>query len=149
MISAPVATDQSSPPIAWLSCGALALVVVGGIWMASYALRRPSLSIATTFFSVAVLLSLSVVIFLVCLKDFVWRVFVMVFKWALLAYVIKAEITEFSFVRNYVNGSAMEISKGMSVVLDSAWRHQSLSQLRGTPRIDRRPARLAYISHPS
>ena len=116
MTSAPVATDRFSPPIAWLSSGALALVVVGGILMASYAPRRPPLGIAAALLSVAVVLLFSVLILLVRLKDFAWTTFAMVFKWALLAYVIEAGMIEFSFVRNHATGSALVIVTGMLVV---------------------------------
>ena len=116
MTLTPDGADRVFPPIAWLSTGALALVVVGGILMASYAPRRPPLGVAVSLLGVAVVLLLIVVFLLVRLRNFAWSTFVMVFKWALLAYVIEAGMIEFSFLRNHASGSALEIVTGMLVV---------------------------------
>lgn len=116
MTSAPAVSERPLAPIAWLSTGALALVVVGGILMASYAPRRPPLGVAAALLSLALVLLLSGGLMLVRLKDFAWATFNKVFKWALLAYVIEAGMIEFSFVRNHASGSALEIVTGMLVV---------------------------------
>jgi hypothetical protein len=108
--------DRPFPPVAWLTTGALALVVVGGIVMSSYAPRRAPLGLAVGLLGLAVVLLLVVVVIFARLKDFAWSTFALVFKWALLAYVIEAGMIEFSFVRNHISGASLEIVSGMLVV---------------------------------
>ncbi len=108
--------DRPFPPIAWLSTGALASVVVGGILMASYAPRRAPLGVAGALLGVAVLLLLVVVVIFSRLRDFAWSTFATVFKWALLAYVIEAGMIEFAFVRGHTSGTSLAIVTGMLVV---------------------------------
>jgi len=115
--SAPAPTgDRRFPPVAWMTTGALAFVVIGGILMASYAPRKAPLGIAGGLLGLAVLLLLAVVVTFARLRDFAWPTFAKVFKWALLAYVIEAAMIEFSFVRNHTSGASLQIVTGMLVV---------------------------------
>ncbi len=104
------------PPIAWLSTGALVVVIMGGIVMASYAPRRPPLGVAEALLTLALVLLVTVAVILARVRDFAWSTFTTVFKWALLAYVIEAGVIEFSFVRNHTSGTALAVVTGMLVV---------------------------------
>jgi len=117
-MSAPHVTngERHFPPIAWLSTGALVVVIMGGIVMASYAPRRPPLGVAGSLLALAVVLLAAVAVILARLRDFAWATFTKVFKWALLAYVVEAGVIEFSFVRNHTSGTALAIVTGMLVV---------------------------------
>jgi hypothetical protein len=108
--------DRPFPPVAWLATGALALVVIGGIVMASYAPRRAPFGLAVGLLGLAVVLLLVVVVIFTRLENFAWSTFALVFKWALLAYVIEAGMIEFSFVRNHTSGSSLVLVSGMLVV---------------------------------
>ena len=108
--------DRHFPPIAWLSTGALALVVIGGITMASYAPRKAPLGLAAGLLALAVVLLLAIAVIFARLKDFAWSTFSKVFKWALLAYVIEAGMIEFSFIRNHTSGASLVIVSGMLVI---------------------------------
>ncbi len=110
------AEDRSFPPVAWFTTSALVMVVIGGIVMASYAPRRAPLGVAGGLLTLAVVILLAVVVMLSRLKDFAWSTFTLVFKWALLAYVVEAGMIEFSFLRNHTSGSSLEIVTGMLVV---------------------------------
>ena len=114
--AAPTSGERHVPPIAWLSSGALAVVIVGGVVMASYAPRRPPLGVAGSLLTLAVVLLAVAAVILARLKDFAWATFNKVFAWALLAYVIEAGVIEFSFVRNHTSGAALAIVTGMLVV---------------------------------
>jgi hypothetical protein len=114
--SATPSGDRPFPPVAWLTTGALALVVIGGIVMASYAPRHAPLGLAVGLLGLALALLIVVVVIFARLKDFAWSTFALVFKWALLAYVIEAGMIEFSFVRNHISGSSLVIVSGMLVV---------------------------------
>lgn len=115
-VSHPAVAERSFPPIAWLSTGALVVVIVGGITMASYAPRRPPLGLAGGLLTLALILLAAVAVILARVRDFAWATFTTVFKWALLAYVVEAGVIEFSFVRNHTSGTALAIVTGMLVV---------------------------------
>jgi hypothetical protein len=95
------------PPVGWLSTGALGLVVVGGILLASYAPRVAPLGVATALLCVAVVLLLAAGVLLARIQDFAWGTFANVFKWALLAYVITSGMIEFAFVHDHTRGSSL------------------------------------------
>ena len=108
--------DRPFPAVAWLSSAALGSVIVGGILMASYAPRRAPLALAEGLLGVGLVL-LGAASFLVSrLRDFAWRTFATVFKWALLAYVITAGMIEFAFVRDHTRGTSLVVVTLMLVV---------------------------------
>ncbi len=109
-------SERPFPPVAWLSTTALALVVVGGIVMASYAPRRPPLVIPTILLVASVVSLVSAWAALARFRPFAWGAFRRVFKWALLAYVVSAGMIEFAFVRDHTRGSALVVLTGMLIV---------------------------------
>ncbi len=111
-----VRPDRAMPPIGWLSAGALGLVVVGGIMLASYAPRIAPLGFATALLCGAVVLLVLAGILLARINEFAWATFVSVFKWALLAYVITSGMIEFAFVRDHTRGSSLMLVTLMLVV---------------------------------
>ena len=77
-------------PVAWLSSGALALVVIGGVDMAGYAPRRPPLVLPALVLALAAIALVSAWALMGRVRGFAWRSFHRVFRWALLAYVVAA-----------------------------------------------------------
>jgi len=108
--------DRPRPPVAWLSTGALALVIIGGILMASYAPRKAPLGVATGLLVAAVLLLASAGVLLVGIKDFSRTTFLKVFKWSALAYLVTAAMIEFAFVRDHTRGASLFIVSCMLVI---------------------------------
>jgi hypothetical protein len=104
------------PPIGWLSAGALGLVVVGGILLASYAPRVAPLGVATALLCGAIVLLVVAGVLLARIEDFAWGTFANVFKWALLAYVITSGMIEFAFVHDHTRGSSLVLVSLMLVV---------------------------------
>jgi hypothetical protein len=104
------------PPVGWLSAAALGLVIVGGIILASYAPRAAPLGPATALLSVAIMLLVVAAILLVRIKEFAWATFGVVFKWALLAYVIVAGMIEFAFIHDHTRGSSLVLVTLMLMV---------------------------------
>lgn len=107
---------RSVPPVAWLSSGALALVIIGGILLASYAPRKAPLAVATGLLVAGALLLGLAGVLLARLKDFPFRTFFLVFKWAIFADLITAAMIEFAFVRDHTRGASMVIVTGMLIV---------------------------------
>lgn len=108
--------DRPYPPVGYLSTGALALVIVGGILLASYAPRQAPLGAATALLLAGALLLASAGFILVRLKDFARKTFLKVFKWAIFADLVTAAMIEFAFVRDHTRGASLVIVSCMLVV---------------------------------
>jgi hypothetical protein len=104
------------PPVAWVTTTALGLVVVGGILLASYAPRVAPLGAATALLVAAGALLVVAAVLLARLRDFAWRTFATVFKWALLAYVVTSAMIEFAFVHDHTRGASLTLVTLMLVV---------------------------------
>lgn len=113
-------TYRPVPPVGWLTGGALLLVVIGGIYMASYAPRSAPLAVAAALMAAGVVLMIAAGFVLRSARDFAWRTFRKVFKWALLAYVISAAMIEFAFVRDDMRGTPLLVVSVMLVVFASS-----------------------------
>jgi hypothetical protein len=104
------------PPVAALTVGSLALIVVGGILMASYVPRRPPLGVPTALAAVSAALALASVFLLARLEQFAWDRFFLVFRWGLLAYAVSAGMIGFAFIRDHTRGAALALVLVMLVI---------------------------------
>jgi hypothetical protein len=104
------------PPIAQLTVGSLALIVIGGILMASYVPRQPPLTVPSALTAVSAALSLTSGFLLSRLEQFAWPRFFLAFRWALLAYVISAAMIGFAFVRDHTRGAPLALVIVMLVI---------------------------------
>jgi len=105
------------PPIAEIAVGALALIIVGGITLASRLPRPAPLPLLIALLALAAVLVLADVALLARLRDFAWPLFFQVAKWSLLAYSIMYGILEFTFVYDHVGGSTLVVLTLMLVVI--------------------------------
>ena len=112
----PSAVGRRFPPVAELAIGSLALVVIGGILMASYVPRRPPLGVPAVLTAVSAALVLTSVFLLSRLQPFAWSRFFLVFRWALLAYIISAGMIGFAFVRDHTRGAPLALVAVMLVI---------------------------------
>jgi hypothetical protein len=104
------------PPIAQLIVCSLALVVIGGILMASYVPRQPPLAVPAALAAVSAVLTLTSGLLLSRLERFAWPRFFLAFRWALLAYVISAGMIGFAFVRDHTRGAPLALVIVMLVI---------------------------------
>jgi hypothetical protein len=105
------------PPIAEIAVVAMALIVVGGITLASRLPRPAPLPALVAPLAVAAVLVLVDVVLLARLRDFAWPVFFQVANWTLLAYAMMYGILEFTFVYDHVGGSTLVVLTLMLVVI--------------------------------
>jgi len=112
----PSAVGRRFPPVAELAIGSLALVVIGGILMASYVPRRPPLGVPAVLTAVSAALVLTSVFLLSRLQPFAWSRFFLVFRWALLAYVISAGVIAFAFIKDHTHGAPLAVVLVMLVI---------------------------------
>ena len=97
-------SGRSFPPVAQLATLSLALVISGGIVMVSTMFSEPSFAVPVALLALSALLLVANVVLLVTLRDFAWRTFSTVGRWALLAYAISGGMIEFAFLHNHVSG---------------------------------------------
>lgn len=112
----PTDARRSFPPALELVMLSLAAVVIGGITMASYAPRRPPLTLPAILLAVAAVALLVGVGLLRTVTGFAWRTFARVGRWGLLAYTVSAGLIEFAFVRNHTRGAPLVVVTLMLVV---------------------------------
>lgn len=108
--------QDSAPPVTPLAGAALALTVIGGIVMAASFPGRPALGVPIALLVLSACLLATCAILLARYPGFAWRTFLLVGKWALLAYAISAGMIEFSFVHNHADGAPLIVVTLMLVL---------------------------------
>jgi hypothetical protein len=105
------------PPVAEIAVAAMALIIIGGITLASRLPRPAPLPLLVALLAAAAVLVLADVALLARLREFAWPVFFQVAKWSLLAYSLMYGILEFTFVYDHVAGSTLVVLTLMLVVI--------------------------------
>ena len=101
--------EPKYPPVTELGMASLALIVAGGIYLASHIPNHVPLTPAIVLLAAsAVLLAVNLVL-LSRVKEFDWERFFQVAKWSLLAYVVIAGMIEYVFVHNHTRGGPLVI----------------------------------------
>ena len=107
---------RALPPVAELAVGALALIVVGGIYMAANIPGPASLAPAIGLLAAALVVLLVAAVLLLGVREFAWRRFRQVGLWALLAYSISAGMLELVFALDRVPAAQLLILTLMLLV---------------------------------
>jgi len=95
------------PPIPFVCISSMALVLVSGVYLASFLPRRAPLGPAEGLVAAAGATLVVAVVLVARLHDFAWDSFFLVVKWALLAYFVIAGILEYVFVNDGTRGSML------------------------------------------
>ena len=105
------------PPVAEIAVAAMALIIIGGITLASRLPRPAPLPLLVALLAAAAALVLADIVLLARLREFAWPVFFQVAKWSLLAYAVMYGVLEFTFVYDHVAGSTLVVLTLMLVVI--------------------------------
>jgi peptidoglycan/LPS O-acetylase OafA/YrhL len=105
------------PPVAEIAVAAMALIIIGGITLASRLPRPAPLPLLIALLAAAAVLVLADVVLLARLREFAWPVFFQVAKWSLLAYAVMYGVLEFTFVYDHVAGSTLVVLTLMLMVI--------------------------------
>jgi len=97
------------PPVTQVGMLSLALIVAGGIYLASNITGDISLTPAVILLVLSALLLVGNLVALSRVEGFPWARFFEVAKWALLAYAITAGLIEYAFLRNDVSGGPLVV----------------------------------------
>ncbi len=95
------------PPVTQLGMLSLSLIVAAVIYLSAHLPEHVSLGPAIALLAVSALLLVGNVVALRRTKDFAWRRFLEVARWALLAYAIIAGLIEYVFLRNNTSGGPL------------------------------------------
>ena len=102
-------------PVAPMFVTSLALVIVGGIWLASY-FPGAGLAIPAALGVLAGLLLLGGYLTLLRAPAFAWSRFGQIWRWAILAYAVVAGLIDYAFVTNGTRGVPLLLVSGMLAV---------------------------------
>jgi hypothetical protein len=117
MVSAAAkAGSRKLPPIAEIAVGVMALIIAGGITLASRLPNPAPLPLLTGLLAAAAALLAADVVLLARLRDFAWPLFFQVAGLTLLAYAVMYGILEFTFVYDHVTGATLAVLTLMLVV---------------------------------
>jgi hypothetical protein len=100
-------TERSLPPVTQVAMTSLALIVAGGIYLASHLPQQVPLTPAVVLLSASAFLLIGNLVALSRIRGFAWHSFFTVGKWALLAYLITAGLIEFAFLRDGMSGAPL------------------------------------------
>jgi uncharacterized membrane protein YeiB len=102
-------TDRRYPPFTQIGMLSLALIVIGGIYLASHIPQHVPLGLPVALLIASAALVVVNLVLLTRVPGFAWARFVQVGKWALLAYLFTAGLIEFAFLQNHVKGGPLAI----------------------------------------
>ena len=108
--------DRRLPPVAEVAVASMVLVITGGIYMAAHLPARPPLGWAEVLAGLGGAAVLAEVAMLARLRDFSWRSFFLVARWALVAYVVIAGLLEFIFVFDGTKGASLVLMTFMLAI---------------------------------
>jgi hypothetical protein len=102
-------SEPRYPPVTELGMASLALIVAGGIYLASHIPNHVPLAPAVVLLAASAVLLVINLILLSRVKQFDWQRFFQVAKWSLLAYVVIAGMIEYVFLHNHTRGGPLVI----------------------------------------
>lgn len=100
---------RTLPPVTQLAMASLALIVAGGIYLASHLPQQVPLTPAVILLAASALLLAVNLALLSRVSNFAWNRFFAVGRWALLAYAITAGLIEYAFLRNGMSGAPLVV----------------------------------------
>jgi hypothetical protein len=85
------------------------LVIIGGIYLAAHLPTIPPLAPAIVTLAAAAVILVADVFLLTRIRDFAWKTFALVARWALLAYAVIAGFLAYVFIADGTRGAALVV----------------------------------------
>ncbi len=101
--------DEKYPPFTQLGMLSLALIVIGGIYLAAHLPQHVPIGPAIALLVASTVVLIINLALLHRVEGFAWDRFFYVAKWALLAYLITAGMIEYAFLKDHVSGAPLVI----------------------------------------
>lgn len=97
------------PPVTEIGMTSLALIIIGGIYLAAHLPQAVPLAPAVALLVLSSALLAINLVLLARVEGFNWGTFFRVFRWGLLAYAITAGMIEYAFVRDGLSGGPLVV----------------------------------------
>lgn len=101
--------NRRLPPVTEVAVASMALIIVGGIYMASHLPKTAPFGPAVGLLIASGALIVVNLVFLARLRPFAWPVFFRVLGWSLLAYLVIAGMLEYVFVFDHTRGTMLVV----------------------------------------
>jgi hypothetical protein len=101
--------DKKYPPFTQLGMLSLALIVIGGIYLAAHLPQHVPIGPAIALLVASTVVLIINLALLRRVDGFAWDRFFYVAKWALLAYLITAGMIEYAFLKDHVSGAPLVV----------------------------------------
>lgn len=101
--------NRRLPPVAELVVASLALMLAGGVYLAAHLPHPPPLAPAVALLAAGAALTVAAVVLLARIRPFAWKTFVVVGRWALLAYAVIAGLLAYVFVHDGTRGATLVV----------------------------------------
>ncbi len=108
--------SRRMPPVSQVAMAVMVLALAGGIDVAAYLPRHPSLGLPVGLLGGAAVLLVANVVQLLRTDDFAWHVFWRVAGWAMLAYVVIAGMIEYVMVYDGTRGVLLVVMSALIAV---------------------------------
>ena len=102
-------SEQRLPPVTAIGMTSLALIVAGGIYLASHIPQHVPLVPAVVLLALSAALLVTNLVLLLRVRGFARERFFQVAKWALLAYGITAGMILYAFLRDGLSGGTLVV----------------------------------------
>ena len=102
-------SEQRLPPVTAIGMTSLALIVAGGIYLASHIPQHVPLVPAVVLLALSAALLVTNLVLLLRVRGFARERFFQVAKWALLAYAITAGMILYAFLRDGLSGGTLVV----------------------------------------
>jgi len=112
----PAVADRPLPPVSELAIATIALVVIGGIYMAAHLPKHFSLVFPVADVVVAGAVLLTNVVLLSRIRPFAWATFFLVGKWAFAAYLVISGMLVYVFARDHTPAGPMTVLSFMLAI---------------------------------
>jgi hypothetical protein len=97
------------PPIDKIALASLILIVIDGVYMASYLPRHAPMGIVIGLLIASGAFLVSSCMALARIKPFAWDKFFLVLRWVIVEYIVEAGMLEYVFAYDHVRGSMLVI----------------------------------------
>jgi hypothetical protein len=97
------------PPVDVLAVVSVALMLIGGVYLAAHLPGHPGLAVPVATVTAGGLLTAVDLVLLSRIRPFAWPVFFLVFRWALVAYLVIAGLLGFVFIRDHTPGATLAV----------------------------------------
>jgi hypothetical protein len=103
-------SERRLPPVGEVAMVSLALIIAGGIYLASHIPRAVALAPAIALLAASAVLLAGNLVVLSRVPDFAWGPFFTVGRWAALAYLVVSGMLAYVFILDDVRGGALAVT---------------------------------------